>query len=126
MKRLACLMMALTIFFSLFLMGSPAVYAEDGETNQEIVDNTQNNTPEPTPESTPESTPEATPEPTQDPSIPSGGPFTFSKSGLSFIKTFILNGTMLNGPLVMVPDARMISWLTTRNTAFPGKKQKIF
>ena len=92
MKRLACLMMALTIFFSLFLMGSPAVYAEDGETNQEIVDNTQNNTPEPTPESSPESTPEATPEPTpeptQDPSIPSGGPFTFSKSGLSFIKTF--------------------------------------
>ena len=116
MKRLTCLAMAFAIIFSLLLMQSPAVYAENEQPGQETLNNTPEATPEPTPEPsaeptaeqtpaptpeptpestpaptpdpTPESTPEQTPAPTPDPSIPSGGPFTFSNSGLNFVKSF--------------------------------------
>ena len=71
MKRLTCLMMALAIVFSLLLMQSPAVYAEDAPTEQDTLndtpDDTTAGTPEPTPAPTPESTPESTPEPTPEP-----------------------------------------------------------
>ena len=132
MKRFICLMMALAIFFSLFLLHSPVVHAEDGQPGQETVNNTPDDTaedtptptpapettPAATPESTPEATPESTPEPTPDAEAPSSGPFTFSKSGISVVKS-------MEG-FTLYPEWDYAQWTVGYGTKCPADKLEYY